>query len=71
MPNLVEVKNLKKHFPIRAGFFGGTIDYFNLIIPCGIKDYGVTSLAKELGHPVELAAVEDATVDAFCQLIQE
>jgi lipoyl(octanoyl) transferase len=32
---------------------------FDLIVPCGIADRGVTSLAKLLGRPVELAEVED------------
>ncbi|WP_299760269.1 lipoyl(octanoyl) transferase LipB [uncultured Pontibacter sp.] len=35
------------------------IDYFNNIVPCGISDKAVTSLAKELGHEVPLAEVED------------
>ncbi len=28
------------------------LSYFNFIIPCGIQNKQVTSLAKELGHPV-------------------
>jgi lipoyl(octanoyl) transferase len=35
------------------------LDYFNLIVPCGIADRGVTSLGRLLGRPVELQEVED------------
>ena len=35
------------------------LKYFNLIIPCGIADRGVTSLCRLLGSPVELAEVQD------------
>ncbi len=34
------------------------LDYFSYIIPCGIADKGVTSLKKELGHPVEMDEVK-------------
>lgn len=33
------------------------LSYFAGIIPCGIRDKGVTSLAAQLGHPVDLAEV--------------
>lgn len=35
------------------------LEYFNNIVPCGITDKQVTSLAKELGHEVPLAEVEE------------
>jgi lipoyl(octanoyl) transferase len=33
--------------------------WFDEMIPCGIHDKGVTSLARELGHPVPMDQVED------------
>ena len=35
------------------------LSYFEHIIPCGIKDKDVTSLARELGHPVDMEDVKD------------
>jgi lipoyl(octanoyl) transferase len=35
------------------------------MIPCGIADKDVTSLAAELGHPVDMVAVEDRLADAL------
>lgn len=34
------------------------LSYFNLIIPCGIQNKQVTSMEKELGHPVPIHEVE-------------
>lgn len=41
------------------------LDAFELIVPCGIRDRGVTSLQKLLGHEVPAPQVTDAIVDAF------
>ncbi len=38
--------------------------HFDGIIPCGIRDQGVTSLV-ELGHPVTMAEVDQALLDNF------
>jgi lipoyl(octanoyl) transferase len=37
--------------------------HFQLIVPCGIADRGVTSIARVLGRAVAMADVEDAVVD--------
>ena len=39
--------------------------WFAEMIPCGIADKEVTSLAAELGHPVDMGAVEDRLADAL------
>ncbi len=41
--------------------------WFDRITPCGIKEFGVTSLARELGREVSLADVEEKIVNCFLQ----
>jgi lipoyl(octanoyl) transferase len=44
------------------------LSHFDLIVPCGIRDKGVTSLARLLDRPVQMAEVEDAVVEAFAHV---
>ena len=44
------------------------LDYFRLIVPCGIGDHGVTSLAALLGSAPPRNAVEDAIVSHFADV---
>jgi lipoyl(octanoyl) transferase len=41
------------------------LSFFNHIIPCGIQDAGVTSLARELGSPVDAAEVQARLLHHF------
>ena len=41
------------------------LTWFDRITPCGIREFGVTSLQRELGHQVELAEVERRVVEHF------
>ena len=44
------------------------LDYFNMIVPCGIGDRGVTSLAKLLGRPVDRGEVESLIEQRFSEV---
>ena len=42
--------------------------YFDWIVPCGLRDKGVTSLEKLLGRRVEMESVVERVVDRFGQV---
>jgi lipoyl(octanoyl) transferase len=44
------------------------LEYFKLIVPCGIADRGVTSLDRLLGRPVDRREVEDHIAAHFCRV---
>ncbi len=41
------------------------LEPFDLIVPCGIRGYGVTSLSRELGRPVSVAEARPVVERAF------
>jgi lipoyl(octanoyl) transferase len=41
------------------------LHYFDYIIPCGLRDKGVTSLAKLLGKPVDMNGVIERVIENF------
>ena len=43
------------------------LDFFRLIIPCGLRGVRMTSMAAVLGRPVELVEVADRAVEMFRQ----
>jgi lipoyl(octanoyl) transferase len=44
------------------------LEHFELIVPCGIADRGVTSLARLLGRPVDTAEVESRIIEQFSKV---
>lgn len=45
------------------------LSYFKLINPCGFTDKGVTSIAKELGHAVDIQEVKEKFTRHFLSLL--
>lgn len=43
------------------------LDTFSLIVPCGRPDEQLTSIAKELGHPVDMDVARTLFIKHFCQ----
>jgi lipoyl(octanoyl) transferase len=44
------------------------LDYFKLIVPCGIADRGVTSLRRLAGRPIDTAEVAHRTAEHFAKI---
>jgi lipoyl(octanoyl) transferase len=44
--------------------------HFDLIVPCGIADRGVTSLARLLGRPPDTAEVENRIIEHFANIFE-
>jgi lipoyl(octanoyl) transferase len=47
---------------------GTDLDYFGLIVPCGITDHGVTSLSRLLGRPMAVDEAEDPVIERFADV---
>ena len=45
------------------------LTYFNHIVPCGISDKAVTSLQKEVGHPVDIVDVTSVLKNNIADLV--
>jgi lipoyl(octanoyl) transferase len=47
------------------------LKHFQLIVPCGIADRGVTSITRVLGRDVAMSEVEDAVVSGFAEVFSK
>ncbi len=44
------------------------LSYFSLIVPCGIENCAMTSMAREIGGPVDMGMVKDSVLGAFSKV---
>lgn len=49
---------------------GEDLSGFEAIVPCGLRDAGVTSLSRLLGRPVAVAEAAERLVPAFCRVFE-
>ncbi len=52
------IEIIKKFIDVRAFNVNTNLDYFKNIVPCGIDDKAVTSIAQELGQSVDIEKVK-------------
>jgi lipoyl(octanoyl) transferase len=46
------------------------LDYFTMIVPCGIPDKQVTSLEKEMGHSLDMEIVKEQIKQKFTEVFE-
>ncbi len=46
------------------------LSYFNHMVPCGIRDKSVTSLDKEIGHPVDMPKMKNILKNKIAELFR-
>jgi lipoyl(octanoyl) transferase len=46
------------------------LDYFTMIVPCGIPDKQVTSLEKEMGHTLDMEIVKEQIKQKFTEVFE-
>lgn len=46
------------------------LNFFNLIVPCGVHGCRVTSLAEVLNQPVEVSSALEPVIQSFCQIFE-
>jgi len=46
------------------------LKFFDNIIPCGIQDFGVTSIEKIIGEKQDLSLIKDKVIESFCKVFQ-